>query len=98
VKRIVGLPGEQIQMRDGSLFINGQLVARRRIEPGETIRASVVPTYEETLPGGARYRIVKLQGDRGGSLDNTEVYTIPPQAYFRIWGQSRQFGGFAPSH
>ena len=83
VKRIVGLPGETIQMKGGRLFINGEMVERRRVEPGfktekfgEAVEA---PTYDEMLPGGATHRIIQIDDDRG-HFDDTVAQTTPPGA------------------
>jgi signal peptidase I len=85
VKRIVGLPGDTVQMRDGVLYINGEAVSRQPTEDyllqseGSTIS---MHQYVETLPGGATYRIVKI-GDHG-PLDNTPAYTVPDGHYFAL--------------
>ena len=88
IKRIIGLPGDKIQMRAGRLYINDQMVDRERIEdylvrgerPGQFARAS---RYVETLPGGKKHEIIELMGDNG-PLDNTEVYTVPQGSYFAM--------------
>ncbi|MES1201165.1 MAG: signal peptidase I [Pseudomonadota bacterium] len=87
IKRVIGLPGDRIQMRNGRLFINGVLVPRESLgmvphvdEDGETVP---VQAYEETLPGGVRHMIYELSGDTG-ALDNTGVYTVPPDHYFMM--------------
>ncbi len=85
VKRIVGLPGDTVQMRDGVLYMNGEPVPRQPTEDyllrseGSTI---TMRQYVETLPGGATYRIVKI-GDHG-PLDNTPAYTVPDGHYFAL--------------
>ena len=91
VKRIVGLPGEKIQLRAGRLYINGEIVDRRKIEPdftfdfsGKTITA---PAYDEVLPGGVTHRIVQIEGDEGPA-SNTQVFEIPANAYF-VLGDNR---------
>ena len=67
VKRVVGLPGERVQMRHGQLFINGQAVPLRADGMGETenddgskMRAA---RYIETLPGGRSHPIFKVEAD-----------------------------------
>jgi signal peptidase I len=93
VKRIVGLPGDTVQMKDGRLFINGEMVERRRIEPGFKTQGPfgdpiVAPTYDETLPGGGTHRIIEIDDDHG-VLDNTDVFRTPPNAYF-VLGDNRE--------
>ena len=93
VKRLVGLPGDTVQMKDGRLFINGEMVERRRIEPGFKTQGPfgdpiVAPTYDETLPGGGTHRIIEIDDDHG-VLDNTDVFRTPPNAYF-VLGDNRE--------
>lgn len=85
VKRIVGLPGDSVQMRGGVLYLNGTAVPRKAIEDYPTqFEGSTVAMhqYVETLPGGASYRILQV-GD-GGPLDNTPAYTVPAGNYFTL--------------
>ncbi len=86
IKRVIGLPGDRIQMRDGVLYLNDEPVVRKRIEDyidkdwyGRTLR---VAQYLETLPNGVSYRVL----DRGpnGEFDNTGVYTVPEGHYFAM--------------
>jgi len=87
IKRVVGMPGDRIQMISGRLHINGEAVARRRIEDhlsrdalGQVRR---VPQYEETLPNGRTYVIREGFGDRGPA-DNTREFVVPPGNYFAM--------------
>jgi signal peptidase I len=83
VKRIVGLPGDRIQMKGGVLIINDVPVQRERVDDfidedsGERIRR-----WRETLPGGVSYLAIDAQDN--GFLDNTQVYTVPPGHYFML--------------
>jgi signal peptidase I len=90
IKRIVGLPGDHIQMRHGELYINDQLVPRRPAgdysyeEGGVNV---VLHEYTESLPRGPgeepfEHPIIKV-GDNG-PLDNTPVYDVPPGHYFAM--------------
>jgi signal peptidase I len=85
IKRVIGLPGDRIQMVDGVLYINDQPVKRERIDDyvdednGRTIR---VRRWRETLPNGVSYNTLDLQDN--GFLDNTQVYTVPPGHYFMM--------------
>jgi signal peptidase I len=88
IKRLVGLPGDKIQMIHGNLFINGQMVSRRQIddcvyqEGGSVV---LMHQYIESLPRGPdepplEHRIIKVGDD--GPLDNTPVYEVPAGDYF----------------
>ena len=85
IKRVVGLPGDRIQVLDGVLNINGVAVKRERIsdfvtdEDGEIQR---VKRYRETLPNGVTYTTLDLTDN--GFYDNTPVYTVPPDHYFMM--------------
>jgi signal peptidase I len=85
IKRIIGLPGDRIQMKAGRLYINDELVKRDRIEDYVEREASYAVRrfqYMETLPNGPRHRIVEISDD--GPLDNTPVFTVPPGHYFMM--------------
>ena len=84
IKRLIGLPGDRIQMIEGILHINGEPVPRRRVEDyvgtdrfGRTIRT---PRYLETLPNGREHYI--LERSDSGFLDNTQEYLVPEGHYF----------------
>ena len=85
IKRVVGLPGDKIQMIDGVLNINGTPVKRERVEDyvsDEDGVAQRVKQYRETLPNGVSYVTMDLTDN--GFLDNTQVYTVPPDHYFMM--------------
>ena len=87
IKRVIGLPGDRIQVIEGVLQINGQPVKRERIEDYETTdpfgRPIRVPQYRESLPGGVTHTLIEREGDRG-FWDNTNVYTVPAGHYFMM--------------
>lgn len=91
IKRIVGLPGDTIQVRGGRLHLNGKAVPRRRIEDfvlqDERENFHAVAQYEERLPSGVIYRIIEKDGDTG-PLDNTPIFTVP-EGHFFAMGDNR---------
>jgi signal peptidase I len=88
IKRVIGLPGDKIQMKEGRLFINGEMVTREPIDD-KVVQPDVyghpheVPTYKETLPGGVSHTIIEIEADHGAN-DNTRVYEVPPNHYFMM--------------
>ncbi|MDP7539462.1 MAG: signal peptidase I, partial [Alphaproteobacteria bacterium] len=84
IKRLVGLPGDRIQVQGGILLINDEPVPRQRIEDFDLVGrggySRKVQQYIETLPNGVSYRV--LDSDPFGTLDNTDVYVVPDQHYF----------------
>jgi signal peptidase I len=92
VKRVIGLPGDRIQMRDGVLFINGEAVKKERIEDFVDAEGEggghPIQQYEETLPNGVKYRVLDEQPGSTGSVDNTGEYVVPADHYF-VMGDNR---------
>jgi signal peptidase I len=86
IKRVVGLPGDHIQMTNGVLYINRKAVPKVRVEDYvETDPFGVVnhvPRYRETLPNGVSYYVLDRIPD--GSEDNTQEFTVPPGHYFMM--------------
>ena len=83
IKRIVGLPGDRLQMKSGVLWINGQPVKRERIADYVDENGKLVTRYIETLPNGVTHTILEAQED-SGMLDNTEEFVIEPGHYFAM--------------
>ena len=87
IKRVIGLPGDRIQMIDGVLHINGKAVERTRIDDyvmqSHFGTIQKVPQYVETLPNGVSYRIIETDHNMG-SLDNTPEYLVPDGHYFMM--------------
>jgi signal peptidase I len=84
VKRLIGLPGDRIQVKDGALYINGTAVQRQsegtvhfKEQTGEYDDISV---WRETLPNGVSY--TTFDRDPEGRLDTTDVFEVPAGSYF----------------
>src|SRR5262245_38412211 len=89
VMRLVGLPGDRIQMIKGHLHINGEPVKREQVEDfvetedGRTVRTK---RWRETLPNGVSHET--LDQVENGDNDNTPVFQVPAGRYF-IMGDNR---------
>src|SRR3954471_18398572 len=85
IKRIVGLPGDRIQVTNGILHINGKPV--ERVKVGDYIQGGgggyrTGTLYNEVLPNGRRHEIIEV-GDAGIS-DNTPKFVVPPGHFFMM--------------
>ncbi|MDK4739854.1 signal peptidase I [Rhizobium sp. LEGMi198b] len=88
-KRVIGLPGDRVQMKNGIVFINGQsvprdaegtIVSHYSLDPGE------FPVFGEVLDNGVRYQTLdELPNSRG---DNTREYSVP-EGYYFVLGDNR---------
>ncbi len=86
IKRVIGLPNDLIEMRNGQLFINSQAVPKRKVDDfvgtDEDGRTRRIPRFEETLPEGRKYFV--LDADPEGPLDNFGPYRVPRGHYFMM--------------
>ncbi|MBO6633433.1 MAG: signal peptidase I [Parvibaculum sp.] len=86
IKRVIGLPGDTVQMKGGVLYLNDKAVPRVRVDDfiqrdaaGNVHR---IPQYRETLPNGVSY--ITLDRMRDSVWDNTGLYIVPAGHYFMM--------------
>ena len=89
IKRLIGMPGDEIQFIKGDLYINGNKVKRKLTKILEPIRCGdfllETNTFIETLPNGTEYQ---TSYNKKGTLQNTEKYKVPKDHYF-LMGDNR---------
>jgi len=104
IKRVIGLPGDKIQMVNGELNINGVAVKREKTgvidDVDVTEQAGPVDVYRETLPSGVSYDTLDI--DPNSATDNTREFVVPAGHYFMMGdnrdnsSDSRLSVGFVP--
>lgn len=86
IKRIVGTPGDKIQMVNGELHLNGAAVPRIKLDDyvrtNEYGREESFEQFEETMPNGKSY--ITLNIEHRPRADNTEVFIVPEEHYFAM--------------
>ena len=83
IKRLIGLPGDTVQFRNGELFLNNNPVPKTKINKKYKIRCGSyqpsVNAYIETLPNGKQFTVVYNQK---GSMQNSDIYSVPENHFF----------------
>jgi signal peptidase I len=91
IKRVIGLPGDKIEMKNGVLILNDKAVPKVYQDDFENTecdpyfrhcRRVVYKRYKETLPEGKSYEVLDLEPD--GDYDNVGPYLVPPGHYFML--------------
>ena len=93
IKRLIGLPGDKIQVKSGVLHINGSPVQLEKVEDYERLNEKgdkkSAHQYIETLPGGVKHKIIKTSKAMN---DNTHEYIVPEKHFFMM-GDNRDESG-----
>jgi signal peptidase I len=88
IKRVIGLPGDRIQMKHDQLYINDKAVPNTVVGPvhaEDAVRFNGTETataYSESLPDGRTHLMQDMVTD--GAVDDTGVYVVPPHHYFMM--------------
>ena len=87
IKRVIGLPGDRLQMKHGRLFINGEMLPEEVVDTFHDLDLvehtdKQVARFEETLPEGKKILILKETDE--GYANNTPVFTVPEHHYFMM--------------
>ena len=89
IKRLVGLPGDEIQFINGNLYINESLIPRRSVKISEPVRCGDylldTNTFIETLPNGVEHLV---SYKKEGTIKNTKKYKVPTNHFF-LMGDNR---------
>jgi signal peptidase I len=86
IKRVVGLPGDRVQMIGGKLYINGEMAKQEPAgyfdeEESDCPAQQPVPRFHETLPGGVVHDVLDC---RRSELDETQEFVVPAGHYFMM--------------
>ncbi len=83
IKRLIGLPGDKVQIINKDLYLNGIKIEKKQVETSLNINCGgeilKVDVYEETLPNGTKYLAVYR---KDGTMINSDVFIVPNDHYF----------------
>ncbi len=86
IKRLIGLPGDRIQVVHGEIILNGEKIKREKIDEIVEVNGRGYPDrvirYRETMPNGVSYIVYNHAED--GALSNTDIYVVPEGHYFMM--------------
>jgi len=86
IKRVIGMPGDTVQVKRGRLYLNGAEVPRESVGlkkfDDEYLGEVTMREYIQTLPDGTMFSIYEQSDDE--PLDNTQIFTVPEGHYFMM--------------
>ena len=85
IKRLIGLPGDKIQIINGDLFINSKKIKKNQTQIHTEVKCATekipIVSYNEILPNNKKHQVVYFQI---GSMVNSDIYTVPNKHYFLL--------------
>ena len=84
IKRVIGLPGDRIQIINGILYINYKPVKLDRISNFIDNDGNSISQYLETLPDGIIHRLIKINKFGDAPFDDTTAILVPEYHYFMM--------------
>jgi len=85
IKRVVGLPGDRIQLKDGVVWLNGRAIPRDKIDTTAALTGSPASVYREVLPDGRWFLTLDIGSTE---IDNTREFRAPAGKFF-VLGDNR---------
>ena len=88
IKRLIGLPGDTIQFKDGEILLNNKKILRQKTDKQIQVMCGSqnldTVNFTETLPNGVKYTAVY---SKIGTLKNSDIYKVPPESF--LMGDNR---------